>query len=193
MLYKGNTKQTDNSSKIIMRMLTEREKKWTEGKKVKMEKRLNEKFKKASNETNLIKKLLADCKSWNGPFTSGEEMITVIKSWHDQKEFIVKTELAFFTHTHKTDKIQRPELLRQNKITHKEKVENLFVLLSEDAEQSSATTANLPTNADVLKVLSCQGGTYTAVISSNGKIEVNRLHAVMWADNNCKYFFFFFF
>ena len=55
MLYKGNTKQIDNSSKIIMHMLTEREKKWTEKQKVKMKQRPDEKFKKASNETNLIK------------------------------------------------------------------------------------------------------------------------------------------
>ena len=70
MLYKGNTKQIDNSSKIIMHMLTERRR---EGQKVKMKNRLHEKFKKASHETNLIKKLLADCKSWNVPFTSREE------------------------------------------------------------------------------------------------------------------------
>ena len=70
-------------------MLTERQKKWTEKQKVKMKKRLDEKFKKDSNKTNLIKKLLADCKSWNGPFSSGEEMIAVIKSWPDQEEFIV--------------------------------------------------------------------------------------------------------
>ena len=152
-----------------------------------MKNRLDEKFKKASNETNLIKKLLADCKSWNEPFTSGEEKITVIKSQPDQEEFFVKTELAFFAHTDKTDKIQRLELFQQNIITHEEKVENLFVLLLEDSEQSSATTANLPTNADVLKVLSCQGGTYTSVSSSSGSIEVNRWCVVIWADNNCKY------
>ena len=66
-------------------------------------------------------------------------------------------------------------------------MKNLFVLLSEDAEQSSATTADLPTNADVLKVLSCQDGTYTAISTSSGSIEVNRLSVVMWADNNCKH------
>ena len=137
-------------------------------------------------ETNLIKKLLADCKSWNGPFTSGEEMIQVIKSRPDQEEFIVKTELAFFAHTHKTDKLQRPELFRQNKITHEEKVENLLVLLCDDAEQSSATTANLPTNADVLKVLKGRTST-TATSSSSNAIEVNRLCIVMWADNKSNY------
>ena len=36
-------------------------------------------------------------------------------------------------------------------------------------------------------MLSCQGGTYTAVSSSSGSIEVNRLCVVMWTDNNCKY------
>ena len=92
-----------------------------------------------------------------------------------------------FTYTHKTDKIQRQELFQQNKITHAVKVENLFVLLPEDSEQSPAATANLPTNADVLEMLSCQGGTYTAASSSSGSIEVNRLCVVMWADNNCMY------
>ena len=173
MLYKGDTKKIENSSKIIMHILSEREKKWTEEQKNKMTKRLDEKLKKASNETNLIKKLLADCKSWNRPFTLGEEMIQVIKSRPDQEEFIVKTELAFFSHTHKTDKLQRPELFRQNKITHEEKVENLLVLLCDYAEQSSATTANLPTNADVLKVLKGRTST-TATSSSSNDIEVNR-------------------
>ena len=75
-------------------------------------------------------------------------MMRIIKSRPDQEEFIVKTELAYFAHTHKTDKIQRPELYRQNKITHEEKVENLLVLLTDDAKQSTATTANLPMNEE---------------------------------------------
>ena len=66
----------------------------------------NPALKKASNETNLIKKLLADCKSWNRPFTSGDEMMRIIKSQPDQEEFIVKTESTYFAHTHKSDKIQ---------------------------------------------------------------------------------------
>ena len=168
-----------------MHILSEREKKWTEEQKEKMTKRLDEKLKKASNETKLIKKLLADSKSWNGPFTSGEEMIQVIKSRPDQEEFIVKTELAFFAHTHKTDKLQRPELFRQNKTTHEEKVENLLVLFSDDAEQSSATTANLITNADELIVL--KGRTSTTASSSSNDIEVNRLFIVMWADNTSNF------
>ena len=126
MLYKGDSKQIDKSSITIMRILSERENKWTEEQKRKTREKLDEKLKKASNKTNLIKKLLADCKSWNGPFTSGDQMMRIIKSRPDQEEFIAKTELAYFAHTHKTDKIQQPELYSQNKITHGEKVENLL-------------------------------------------------------------------
>ena len=43
-----------------------------------------------------------NCKSWNGPFASGKEMIKVIKSRPDQEEFIVKTELAY-VYTRRTD------------------------------------------------------------------------------------------
>ena len=60
--------------------------------------------------------------------------------------------------------------------------------LSDDAEQSSATTANLPTNKDVLNALSDQGRTRTTTTSSSNDIEVNRrLFVVMQADKNTKY------
>ena len=59
-----------------------------------------------------------------------------------------------FVHTHKTDKIQQPQLYRQNKTTHQSW--RTCLLLSDDAEQSSATTANLPMNKDLLDALSGQ-------------------------------------
>ena len=54
-----------------------REKKWNEVQKKKlliekMVKRIHEKLQKASKDIDYTKKLLIDCKTWNGPVTSGK-------------------------------------------------------------------------------------------------------------------------
>ena len=97
--------------------------------------------------------MLIDCKTWNGPVTSGEELIKAMKSRPSQEKFILRTELAYYTHTHRTDKIQRPELYQQNGIDQEEKLENMLILLSDKYEHCHATTANLPTNEDAVQAL----------------------------------------
>ena len=65
--------------------------------------------------------------------------------------------MAYYAHTHKVDKMQRPELYRQNGICHSEKLENLLILLegsSTSTEVATATIANLPSNSEALKSLS---------------------------------------
>ena len=52
---------------------------------------------------------------------------------------------------HRSDKLQWKELYKLNGITFEEKLENLLVLLSDDSEQITATTANLANNQDVMK------------------------------------------
>ena len=64
----------------------------------------------------------------------------------DKENFIVKTEIANFTHTHCSDKLQRPELYKLNKISFEEKFKNLLFLLSDDCEQSMTIIANLRNN-----------------------------------------------
>ena len=71
-------------------LLKAREAAWTVMQKKKMTERIEEKLKKASNVNNMIMKLLKDCKSWNGPVTSSEEL-KVLKSRPDQEKFILHT------------------------------------------------------------------------------------------------------
>jgi len=59
--------------------------------------------------------------------------------------------MPFFAHTHKADKIARPELFRLNGISHEEKLENLLILLEDESNPSTSTVADLPTNADALR------------------------------------------
>ena len=106
----------------------------------------------------------------------------ILKCRPNQEKSILRTELAYFSHTHKTDKVQRPELYRQNCISQEEKIEDLCIF-TDDAQQCSATTANLPTNEDGIKALS---NTSNGVVTTRN-YEVKKLCVVLWADKNIKY------
>ena len=87
--------------------------------------------------------------------------------------------MAYFTHTHKIEKIKRPDLFRQNVISFEEQLENLCILLSDDAETCTATIANLPTNEDGVKVLT----TNEISIAENPlTFNVNQMYVVSWLE-----------
>ena len=56
-------------------------------------------------------------------------------------------------------------------------MENLCILLSDDAEESTATVANLPTNEDGMKVLSSPDAE-DFKISAN--FEINQIYVTVW-------------
>ena len=110
---------------------------------------MEEKLKKSARAKNYTWKLLQNCKSWGGSATSTEELKPSLQEKPDQQVTIVKTELAYYVHTHKADKITRPHLFKQNGISYEEKLVNLSILL-EDEGVSAYTLADLPTNSDVI-------------------------------------------
>ena len=59
--------------------------------------------------------------------------------------------MAYYAHTHKTDRISNKELFRLNSISFDEMLENLTILLDDNDCGGTATIANLPTNSDVVK------------------------------------------
>ena len=59
----------------------------------------------------------------------------------------MKVELAYFCQTHKPDTIAWLDLFKLNKISNKELLENLMILLS-DRDNMTGTVINLPTNPD---------------------------------------------
>ena len=177
-LYKGKQNLVDPLSRKVTKMLEEREKNWNAAQKIKFKERIELKLKAAIKVKGYSKKLLKDCKTWGGPCTSSEELFNVIKT---QPEYIVKTEMAYFSHTHKSEKIQCPSLFRLNGISHEEKLENLVVLLTNDNLESKCTLANLPTTNDALKALTST--TPQQVIKNT----VNDLCVTMWQDAKGRY------
>ena len=112
MLYRGVNKEVNPSTKLKAYLLDAREAEWTGAQKIKMKERIEEKMKKTSKVNDIIKRLLNDCKSWNGPVTSCEELMKVLNERPGRQHFILRTELSYFSNTHRTDKIQRPDLYR---------------------------------------------------------------------------------
>ena len=103
-----------------------------------------------------------------------EELKQSLQEKPDQQVTIVKTELAYYVHAHKADKIAWPHLFKQNGILYEEKLVNLLILL-EDEDVSACTLADLLTNSDVINAL----GKTTIEKPS---LIVNRLCVVVWQN-----------
>ena len=118
-----------------------------------------------------------------GPCTSIDELSTAIKNKPDQEQEIVKTEMAYYCHTHKMDKIARPTLFKQNGITHEEKLENLAILLDDD-NISCGSVVDLPTNEQVVAALSLTPENPVAMATTLG---INELCVVIWMNSEAAY------
>ena len=57
----------------------------------------------------LLEKLLQTCRSWGGPFTTQEELETILMSRPEIQERIV-VELTYHRYTHKPDGTARPDV-----------------------------------------------------------------------------------
>ena len=112
---------------------------------------------KKQKNVDYVLKLTETCKTWGGPCCSPEELKAVVKKNPDNEKKIIKSELSFYVHTHKGDRIGRPELFKLANIDTTAMLENLYILLANEdnsASRSSVAEISLPTNEDALKVLS---------------------------------------
>ena len=153
VLYKTKSEiKIDKISKKMAEILNQREKGWNQSQQEKLKQRLEEKLKKGARAKDYTWKLLQNCKSWGGPATTVEELKQSLQEKPDQQVAIVKTELAYYVHTHKADKIVRSHLFKQNGISFEVKLMNLLILL-EDEDVSACTLVDLLTNSDVIIAL----------------------------------------
>ena len=191
MLYKcKRATKIDRVSKRITVTLLAREKKWNEEQKVKLKARIEEKLRKASKQKAYTWKLLRDCKSWNGPAITGEELQNILNGKDNQQE-VLRTEMSYYVHTHKANKIVNKDLYRINNISYEEMLANLMILLDDEKYESTATIANLPSNEDVLKLLSRVDPEQAEPVPSTPVIDrTNSMCVVVWGDDSNSYSWF---
>ena len=132
--------------------------------------------------------MLQDSKHGLGPCTSIEELHLAFREHSEKGAFIGKTGMAYYAHTHKAEKVLRPERFRLTAITH-EKIENLWILLEGEDALSSLTVPNLLTNAKAEAAMP-QNMATEAIDKLNDRTQVadlNDTHLVIWSDTTGKY------
>ena len=87
-------------------ILAERETKWNATQDMKMKEMFEQKLKKSQKAKDYTRNLLEDCKSWGGPIISTDELRYILQG-KDNLHQILKTEMAYYAHMHKADKIAR--------------------------------------------------------------------------------------
>ena len=188
VLYKSNSKtvKVNRISRKKCLILSDRENSWNEKQQVKLKERLELKLKKAQKTKDYTKKLLQDCKSWGGPCTSVDELHQVLNG-KDNHSHILKTEMAYYAHTHKADKIARKQLFRINGITYEEMLENLSILLDDENDVSTSTIANLPTNEDVMQSLMVIETDKINEESKISEVTINEMCVAVWQNCDSRY------
>ena len=139
----------DKVLKMIAVTLNQREKTWTDEQMIIHKQKIEAKMKEAEKQGQYTNKLLVQCKSWNGPVSSIEELNAILKKKPNNSEENVKTELTYYRNTHRSEVIASPSLFKLNKVSHEERLTNLCVLLGGITHE----VAILPGNNDALSVL----------------------------------------
>ena len=123
----------DHVMKKMVQILNKKEDEWTDQQKTLLKQKIEEKMETAKKASQYVSKLLVQCKSWGGPVVSIEELEAVIRKNPDRTEMIVKSELTYYKHTHRTEVIANPKLFKLTKITHEERLSNLLVILDQNS------------------------------------------------------------
>ena len=177
--------KVDRVSKKINLVLSERERQWNSEQPSLFNIRLKEKLQKVKKQKDYAKRLLRDCKSWLGPATTAEELCAILFS-KDNQQHILRTEMSYYAHTHRADKIANKELFRINSISYEEMLENLIILPDDEKHEVTATIANLPSNDDVLKSLLSSRSTPPTTSADD---RTNKMCVVIWnASDNYEWY-----
>ena len=103
-------------------------------------KSLEEKYAKKVKSNNYINQLLQSCKSWGGPVTSVRELQQVLASKPESHYHIVRTELAYYRHTHVVEYRSNPDLFRLQGagVNHEVGLASFCLVLADNGGTSSA-------------------------------------------------------
>lgn len=81
--------------------------------------------------------------------------------------------------------IARPELFKLIRITHEERLENLFILLSDNNPiATSASIVDLPTDNDALQIVNAMNNVPTTTVDlPHSDIQLNEIRIIFWNVN----------
>ena len=140
----------------MFKLLNQSDDDWNKQQNILIYKKILEKLNNANNQSIDTNKLLQTCKSWGWLVKSIDELDDILRAHGDLAEKIVCTELLYYRDTHKTEVIYNGYLFKWNKISYKDRLVNLGILLGNNNPDENII---LPTNRDALTIL--QGNSST--------------------------------
>ena len=121
------------------------------------------------------------CKSWNGPAVSIEELEHILNHNPDMVEKIVKTELTYYKHTHRSEVIASPHLFKLIKVSHEERLSNFCILLN----GQSTNFKSLPKNKDALIIIQKESNDELPItVDIDHKVEVGGICITLWREKS---------
>ena len=118
--------------------------------------------------------MLQQCKSWNGPVTSPEELKGVLRLHSQNAERIVRAELACYRDTCKPEIAYHADLCKLNKITHEDRLINICASLGGQIDQKDV---HLPNITEALAISKWNGVVEDS--TSEADIEINKIYVAM--------------
>ena len=88
----------------------------------------------------------------------------------------------YYIKTHKFERSQYQDLFKINEKTHKEELENLLVILSDESAVNRALLANLPSNQEVMKYLNTMNTS-----KKPNDLQINKLYVICWLQEDGSY------
>lgn len=94
--------------------------------------KINEKTKKAHNQSLHTLKLLKQHKLWKRPAISAAKLKEILQIIGDISEKIVETEVSYYRNTHKSEVMLQHDLFKVYKTSHEEGLVNLGIFLGQE-------------------------------------------------------------
>ena len=185
-LYKAvQIQKVSNSLKTI---LDQREYDWYKEQKKIQTSHLEKLLEEGRKINNYADRVLVKCKSWNGPFSSVEELeFSLVGANVKKTREILRHEITFQRITHPNDAIIRKELYLINKQDISTLKYNLVILLSNAAiVETNDGEIFLPTESEVMETLNSyeHEDNVPVTIQDLNMIKINEPNAIIWKENN---------
>ena len=166
----------------LQTLLDQREKNWYQHQKEIGAQHLEKLLNDGKTRENYVDKVLAKCKSWNGPFLTIDELKCALARENDDRQrTILRHELTFQRETHPSDVLVRKDLYLINKQPIETMTYNLGVLLSGDRlREENDGEVFLPTEDDVLASLDRSVEENTILTVDSLHLKINEPCAMVW-------------
>ena len=175
----------------VMKLLDDMELKWSASQKELKKKHLLEGFQKKVRANDFVDQLLGKCKQHHGPFTSVNEVKTLVQQNPKELKSFLRLEIQYQRVTHPRDAEARKDIYRVNKVTLEEMIENLVLILSDENEAQDCIV--FPSEEEIMEKLQNKEQASIDEVTDETTLVPNQPVAIIWDTKKRKQWYIGFF